>query len=70
MASLAHNSRVMNYKKKAPKVVTLDVPRKSGRPRIEDEGKTLSVTQPWVKFRMSRRTWYRRQAELKLKEKA
>jgi hypothetical protein len=35
--------------------------RKTGRPRIEDRAK--KARKPWLKLEMSRRTWYRRQAE-------
>lgn len=38
---------------------------KRGRPRIEDRAKTLRATEPWADLGMSRRTWYRRQAEKK-----
>jgi hypothetical protein len=38
-------------------------PRKTGRPRLEDIGITLEATKPWLKLKMSRRTWYKRQAE-------
>lgn len=37
--------------------------RKRGPPRIEDRAKTLTATEPWADLGMSRRTWYRRQAE-------
>jgi hypothetical protein len=37
--------------------------RKTGRPRIKDVGKTNEAKKPWLKLGMSRRTWYRRQAE-------
>ena len=37
-------------------------PRK-GRPRLEDRAKTIEARAPWLKLEMSRRTWYRRQAE-------
>jgi hypothetical protein len=37
--------------------------RKTGRPRIEDRAKTNEAKKPWLKLGMSRRTWYRRQAE-------
>ena len=36
---------------------------KKGRPRIEDRAKTIEAKKPWLKLNMSRRTWYRRQAE-------
>jgi hypothetical protein len=36
---------------------------KTGRPRIEDRARTIEARQPWLKLGMSRRTWYRRQAE-------
>ena len=38
-------------------------PAKKGRPRIEDRAKTIEAKKPWLKLEMSRRTWYRRQAE-------
>ena len=37
--------------------------RKTGRPRIEDRALTIEARKPWLKLSMSRRTWYRRQAE-------
>jgi hypothetical protein len=46
----------------APKAVRMK-PRKIGRPRIEDRAKTNEAKKPWLKLNMSRRTWYRRQAE-------
>jgi hypothetical protein len=36
---------------------------KKGRPRIEDRANTIEARKPWLKVEMSRRTWYRRQAE-------
>ncbi len=36
---------------------------RKGRPRIEDRAKTNEARKPWLKLEMSRRTWYRRQAE-------
>ena len=36
---------------------------KTGRPRIEDRANTNEARKPWLKLNMSRRTWYRRQAE-------
>ena len=36
---------------------------KKGRPRIEDIDKSLEATKPWLALKMSRTTWYRRQAE-------
>jgi len=36
---------------------------KKGRPRIEHRGQTIESKKPWLKLCMSRRTWYRRQAE-------
>jgi hypothetical protein len=36
---------------------------KIGGPRIEDRANTNEATKPWEKLGMSRRTWYRRQAE-------
>lgn len=43
--------------------------RKLGRPRVEDKDKTLAATRPWEKLKMSRATWYARQAEQRQKEK-
>jgi hypothetical protein len=37
--------------------------RKRGGPRIEDRANTNEAKKPWLKLGMSRRTWYRRQAE-------
>jgi hypothetical protein len=34
-----------------------------GRPRLEDRAKTIEAKKPWLKLEMSRRTWYRGQAE-------
>jgi hypothetical protein len=36
---------------------------RKGRPRIEDRANTIEARKPWLKMEMSRRTWYRRQAE-------
>jgi hypothetical protein len=36
---------------------------KTGRARIEDRANTIEARKPWLKLEMSRRTWYRRQAE-------
>jgi hypothetical protein len=41
--------------------------RKTGRPRIEDRARTIEARKPWLKLEMSRRTWYRRQAERRTK---
>jgi hypothetical protein len=41
--------------------------RKTGRPRIEDIGKTNEAKKPWLKLGMSRRTWYYRQVEKRAK---
>jgi hypothetical protein len=38
-------------------------PVKKGRPRIEDRARAIEARKPWLKLGMSRRTWYRRQAE-------
>jgi hypothetical protein len=45
-----------------PTVMMLQ-PRKTGRPRIEERANTIEAKKPWLKLEMSRRTWYRRQAE-------
>jgi hypothetical protein len=42
-------------------------PPKKGRPRIEDRANTIEARKPWGKLGMSRRTWYRRQAERRRK---
>jgi hypothetical protein len=47
----------------ALELVAMIPPRKTGRPRIEDRAKTIEARKPWLKLGMSRRTWYRRQAE-------
>jgi hypothetical protein len=36
---------------------------RKGRSRIEERHLTIEARQPWLKLGMSRRTWYRRQAE-------
>jgi hypothetical protein len=36
---------------------------RKGRPRIEYRTRTIEAKKPWLKLEMSRRTWYRRQAE-------
>jgi len=36
---------------------------KRGGPRIEERPLTNEARKPWLKLGMSRRTWYRRQAE-------
>ena len=41
--------------------------RKAGGPRIEDRARTIEARKPWLKLEMSRRTWYRRQAEKRAK---
>jgi hypothetical protein len=38
-------------------------PARKGRPRIEDAGNTIEARKPWLELKMSRRTWYARQAE-------
>jgi hypothetical protein len=38
-------------------------PAKIGRPRLEDRANTIEARKPWLPLNMSRRTWYRRQAE-------
>lgn len=41
-----------------------------GRPRIGTEHQTLAATKPWEAAGMSKRTWFRRQAEKKAEENA
>ena len=36
---------------------------RTGRPRIEERHLTNEARKPWLKLEMSKRTWYRRQAE-------
>lgn len=36
---------------------------KLGRPRLEDRDQTIEARKPWLALKMSRTTWYRRQAE-------
>jgi hypothetical protein len=43
--------------------VSIPPPIRKGRPRIEDRDKTIEASAPWVALGMSRRSWYRRQAE-------
>jgi hypothetical protein len=38
-------------------------PHRKGGPRIEHRAQTIEAKKPWLKLQMSRRTWYRRQAE-------
>ena len=45
------------------KIEEIARPPKKGRPRIEDIGKSIEATKPWLKLKMSRTTWYRREAE-------
>lgn len=40
-----------------------EIIRRKGRPRIEDKDKTIEAAAPWIAMGMSRRSWYRRQAE-------
>jgi hypothetical protein len=44
--------------------------KRIGRPRIEERHKTNEARQPWLALGMSKRTWYRRQAERRLKKEA
>jgi hypothetical protein len=37
--------------------------RKTGRPLNGNRANTIEARKPWLKLGMSRRTWYRRQAE-------
>lgn len=55
---ITHRDRRRPSEPKKPKV-------KIGRPRVEDIGKTLSDTKPWLAAKppMSRATFYRRQKE-------
>ena len=50
--------------------MTAPKPRKPGRPRLEDAGKTLTARKPWVAAGMSRATWYARQKERREKTAA
>lgn len=43
------------------------LPRKRGRPRIEERAETLMATKPWKAQEMSRASWYRRQREQRAK---
>jgi hypothetical protein len=61
-AELVPGPRETKPKRKAKKAKAAKAPKvKIGRPRVEDRGKTLSDRKPWVKAKMSRATWYRRQ---------
>lgn len=50
-----------------PKARADEIPArpKTGRPRIEDRGKTIEALKPWVVAGMSRRSWYRRRSTAK-----
>jgi hypothetical protein len=37
--------------------------KRKGRPKIEDKDKTAEAAKPWIAAGMSRRSWYRREAE-------
>ena len=39
-----------------------------GRPRLEDQAAAQESVKPWQKLRMSRRTYFRREAERRQKE--
>jgi hypothetical protein len=39
------------------------ITRKIGRPRLEDQGKTLKALKPWLAAGMSRSTWFNRQRD-------
>ena len=43
--------------------MTIGQRARTGRPRIEDRARTIEARKPWLRLEMSRRTWYRRQAE-------
>lgn len=45
------------------RVEDIQRPPKKGRPRIEDIGKSIEASKPWLALKMSRSTWYRRQRE-------
>jgi hypothetical protein len=46
-----------------PRAQTMTSRRKTGRAQIEERANTNEAKKPWLKLEMSRRTWYRRQAE-------
>jgi hypothetical protein len=48
---------------RAASELAMPMKRKTGRARIEDRAQTIEAKKPWLKLGMSRRTWYRRQAE-------
>jgi hypothetical protein len=61
-----HGVRRREYDQAMMKVTT-GKRAKTGRPRIEERAKTIEARKPWLKLEMSRRTWYRRQAEKRAK---
>lgn len=58
-----HNCVVVLPLIQAPAHHNVPILRKPGGVRIEDRDKTIEAQKPWEKLGMSRRTWYRRQAE-------
>jgi hypothetical protein len=64
LAFLREQDHYVQYVTASRHPITEMIPRrKTGRPRIEDRAKTIEAKKPWLKLEMSRRTWYRRQAE-------
>jgi hypothetical protein len=49
---------------------SLRLQRPAGRPLVEEEEETFEATRPWEALGISKRTWYRRRKEAKLKEQA
>lgn len=62
-----HNCRGAMRVKNPPQNILNKV--KAGRPRIGSNNLTLKELKPWIKLGMSSRTWFRRQAEQRQKEK-
>jgi hypothetical protein len=55
---------MIGYSIPSPTIIAEPLPkRRPGGVRIEDRGKTLAATKPWVALGMSRRTWFYRQAK-------
>lgn len=71
LVGMAHNCQPLPARKVVAEVTSPVVlptgaaASRKGRPRIEDQDKTLEATRPWEREGMSRATWFRRRAEEK-----
>lgn len=61
------NNKKMAKNSNTTVVIVFDE-RKRGRPKPGEELTTLSATKPWVALGMSRRTFFRRKADERLKK--